>query len=279
MDKIVGLGRATKALTDGFGMLPEYKTYFFDEEVLGDHLTMEAYEEGFPSASIKRKIKGITKKSEVLLLVEGGAPITGATLSLLEMLCKASVSVLYIEPELDMLSLDERENEALLFRALQGLALTGVLDHLYLISRPAVESTLGEVALDEVEDEIVAAILNTFAMTNFYEHTDPIKYTEHPIPDGIRIVSFGYLFPDGSETDLYQLEGIKDKKLYYGVPEESIKDTSLLGKIKSKVKEVLDSGSRCSYSVYQIEGLVKQSFVRNYTDFPQERRQKSSFAD
>ena len=266
MDKIVGLGRATKALTEGFAALPEYKTYFFDEEALGDHPTMESYEEEFPTASVKRKIKGITKKSEVLLLIEGGSPITGVTLSLLEVLCKASVSVLYIEPELDMLSSDNRENEALLFRALQGLALTGVLEHLYLVSRPAVESTLGEVALDKVEDEIIAAILNAFTMTNFYEHTSPVKHTEHTIPDGVRIVSLGYLLPDDSEVDLYPLVGPKDKKLYYGIPKECIKDTSLLGKIRSKVREVLDESCRCSYSVYQIEGLANQSFVRNYTD-------------
>lgn len=271
MDKIVGLGSATKPLIDGFGGLPEYKTYFFDEETLGDHSTMESYEENFPTASIKRKIKGITKKSEVLLVIEGGGPITGATLALLEILCKAKVSVLYVEPELDMLPLPNKENEGLLFRALQGLALSGILEHLYLVSRPAVEATLGDIALDEVDAGITKAILSVFTMTNFYEHISPIKQAEHIKPEGVRIATFGHLLPDNTETSFYPLSGTKDKKLYYGIPEAEMKDTSLLGKIKSKVKEEVDDGTRCAYAVYQIEGSENQSFVRIYTDFSQNR--------
>ena len=133
MYNVVGVGKGVKNLMESFDQYKEYNTFYIDEEILGSFQTMVEYENNFPATAVKKKLKGITKNSEVLYVVEGGEHISGASLRIFEVLKKASVRVLYIIPDRNVLNERERANESLTFRAFQDIARSGGLEQIILI--------------------------------------------------------------------------------------------------------------------------------------------------
>ena len=88
MYNVVGVGKGVKNLIESFDQYKEYKTFYLDEEILGNFSSMVDYENNFPVTAVKKKLKGITKNSEVLYVIEGGQNLSGASLRILEILKK-----------------------------------------------------------------------------------------------------------------------------------------------------------------------------------------------
>ena len=80
MYSIVGVGKGVKNLMQCFDQYKEYKTFYLDEEALGNFSSMADYENNFPTTAIRKTLKSVTKNSEVLCVLEGGDHISGATL-------------------------------------------------------------------------------------------------------------------------------------------------------------------------------------------------------
>ena len=53
MYSVVGVGKGVENLISSFKQYKEYKTYFLDEEILGDFSSMEEYENNFPITAVK----------------------------------------------------------------------------------------------------------------------------------------------------------------------------------------------------------------------------------
>jgi len=270
---IVGVGKSVKTLMESFGQHKEYKTFYLDEDMFGDYSSMQEYEDKFPLSSVKKALKGITKKSEVLYVMEGGSHISGVSLRLLEILKKASVTILYVVPDRDILTMEERENENLTFSALQDIVRTGDLDRIYLVDLGLVEDYLGDVPLQNFDTALVQTISSTFAMLNYFDHTEPLKTNKKEMPVAVRISTFGLLDSEDKEHLFYNLENVKDKEYFYGVTKEDMKKSSLLREIRSRTKS-LAKDARCYYSIHSIESDNIQKYVRAHTDRCQIRNEK-----
>ena len=270
MFKVVGVGSGDKSILESFDKYPEYKTFHLDEGVLGDFPTMEQYEEKFPVSAVRKFLKSITKNCEVLYVVEGGAPVTGASLRILEILKRATVSVLYLSPDKTLLGEQEENNEELVFMALQDIVRSGGLKEIFLVDMELVEATLGDVPLEEYDKMITENIVTTFAMLNYFDHVDPVKTTKKKRPVAVRVGTFGFLTPEGEEFPFFNLQNIKDKEYCYGITKEEMKESSFLQKAKKQVKSNSDK-SRCSFSIYSIDAEENQGYLRAYTDICQTR--------
>ncbi len=268
MYSVVGVGKGAENLIDSFKQYKEYKTYFLDEEVLGDFSSMEEYEDNFPVTAVKRKLKGITKKSEVLYVVEGGENISGASLRILEILKKASVTILYIVPDRGVLNEQKKQNESLTFGAFQDIVRSGDLDQIILVDLERVEAFLGDIPLENYDKALAYNIVSTFAMLNYFDHIEPIKSTKKQLPVAVRISTFGLFDSDGEEYLFYDLQRIKDKEYCYGVTQEDMKKSSLLREVKDKIKTT-EKNMRCHYSIHLIDSEQTQKYIRAYTDICQ----------
>ena len=273
MYNVVGVGKGVKNLIESFDQYKEYKTFYLDEEILGNFSSMVDYENNFPVTAVKKKLKGITKNSEVLYVIEGGQNLSGASLRILEILKKASVTILYVVPDRNILSDQGRENESLTFRAFQDIVRSGDLDQIILIDLERVEAFLGDIPLENYDKVLAYNIVSIFAMLNYFDHTEPIKTTKKSLPIAVRISTFGLLDPEGKEFMFYDLEKVKDKEYCYGVTEKEMKKSSLLREIRKKTKSTTQS-ARCYYSIYQIDSEENQKYIRTYTDICQTRNKK-----
>ena len=273
MYSIVGVGKGVKNLMQCFDQYKEYKTFYLDEEALGNFSSMADYENNFPTTAIRKTLKSITKNSEVLYVLEGGDPISGATLRILEVIKRAKTTVLYVVPDRDILTDQEKYNESLTFRALQDIARCGDLEQVILVDLNRVEVFLGDIPLENYDAILAHNIVNTFAMLNYFDHIDPVKTTKKKLPDAVRISTIGILSPDDEECMFYDLQWIKDKEYCYGVTDEDMKKSSLLREIRSKIKKS-NKDTRCYYSIYSIESDQVQKFLRTHTDICQTRNEK-----
>jgi len=266
--KIIGVGEAVKDVIAAFDKYPEYKTYYFNESDLGDYSSMQEYEENFPVSRVRKNLKTVTKNCEALFVVQGGAPVVGASLRMLEVLKRAKVSILYLSPDTTLLNQKEKEWAEFSSATFQDIVRSGWLEKLLMVDLEIMESVIGEVSLSDYDRAVAENVVGTFAMLNYFDHTDPVKSTKNKLPAAVRIGTFGLLSDDGEEVLFYDLQNIKDREYCYGIPIKETKSGIFLKKIKKQIKDNLGK-SRCCFSVYAIKSEKHQGYVRAFTDICQ----------
>ena len=154
---------------------------------------MDDYEYKLDQDSVAVYLRSIKKKDEILLVLEGGDPISGATLKILETIKGSKMNVLYIVPDRSMCSEIQRRDDKIAFNVLQEYARSGVFEKIFLVHRQAVDSLIGDVSIQEYENSVCYFISYVVAMINFFDHTTPIlanKIEPHTIS---RIATFGVI--------------------------------------------------------------------------------------
>jgi len=275
---ILGLGRAGCAIADCFSKFPQYRAYKVDVGLKGEdcfHIpertSHEEYEKKFPS--MKRKLKDI--KGDTLFVLTGAGSISGGALRLLSQLEGVTLSVLYVEPDLSLLSEVEQQQEKIVKNVLQEYARSGRFERMYLVSNQAIEECVGEVPIIEYYSTINQAIVNTFHMTNVFARSEPILGTfTQPAPIA-RISTLGVVDMEKNEEKwFYPLRSPRDVVYYYGINEEDLKtDGTLFKKITNYIKGMAIDKVNVSYGVYSTDYEQKycycikhSSVVQSYLD-------------
>lgn len=275
---ILGLGRAGCAIADCFGKFPQYNIYKVDTGIKGPgcfHVTErtshEEYEKKFPS--LKTKLKGIS--GETLFIVTGAGTISGGALRLLQQLENVELSVLYIEPDLSLLSETEKMQERIVKNVFQEYGRSGLFERVYLVSNPAIEACVGEVPISSYYDTLNQAIVNTLHMVNVFKNCEPLLGTFTQPAEIARISTVGVVDVEKNEEKwFYDLRSPRDVVYYYGINEEDLKnDSKLFKQITSYIKSMAVDKVSVSYGVYETSYEQKycycikhSSIVQSYLD-------------
>ena len=261
MDKVIGLGKTGCNVAEHLSEHPEYRIYKIDSSIdergslsLGECQAMDEYERAVDQDEVSVYLRSIKPDDEVLVVLEGGDPVSGAILKVLETIKDSKLTILYICPDRTMCSEIQRRDDKVAFGVLQEYARSGVFENIYLIDRVAVENLVGDVSIQEYENSICNFISYVVAMINFFNHTKPVLANKLE-PHGIsRIGTFGISSLDENEGDvrlLFPLEGARDVHFFYGIPQTDLdQDPSLTKKIKNHVKSHKSGDVSTSFSVY-----------------------------
>lgn len=261
MDKVIGLGKAGCAVAEQLTAYPEYRIYKIDADIdergslsLEPQSSHAAYEQNIDQQEVEVYLRSIKSEDRVLLVVEGGDPVSGATLKILETIKDSSLTVLYICPDRLMSSEVQKMDDRVAFNVLQEYARSGVFEKIFLVDKLTVESLIGDVPIQEYEKSISYFIAYVVAMINYFNHTEPIlanKLEPHTIS---RLATFGVSSLEEGQQDiklLFPLESARDIHFFYGVPETILaEDSSLTKKIKNHVKSYKNEDVSSSFSVY-----------------------------
>mgnify|MGYP003149716798 CR=1 FL=1 len=261
MDKIIGLGKLGCAVAEELTAYPEYRIYKIDAEIeergslsIGTQKDMEAYEVNFDTVEAEVYLRSVKKGDEVLLIVEGGDPISGCCLKLLSCIKDAAINVLYIAPEREMISEVQKRDDRICFNILQEYARSGLFQSLSLARKTLIEQLMGDVSIQEYEKSISYFISYMIAMMNYFEHTDPIVANKISPVEWCRINTYGISSLNEDEEDvnlLFPLTAISDLHFFYGIPEKMLEDDpTLMKKIKKHVKSFKQDNISTSFSVY-----------------------------
>ena len=254
METIIGLGEAGCKISNLFAQYPQYKTFCIDTQNKGyknfkkikEQASIEDYEKRF------RKIKFGDKLGDVCLVLAGSGNITGISLRLLQSLKNYNLSVLYIQPDIDMLAPDARKREFAVRNILQEYARSGLLEEIILVDNVEVENIVGDTTLNEYWNSINSLIVNTIHMMNVFKHSNSVMATASEEIETARIRTIGQMnFDTSDETMFYNLNFVRDKKYIFALNEKKIEEEpGLLKKINQKIKSISNENVRASYSIH-----------------------------
>jgi len=269
---VIGLGTAGSKIAKAFSKFPQYETYGINtakesDITIKERHSHEEYDKHFPS--LKRKFK--FTNTEVLVAVCGSAQVSGGILRLLHQLKGNKTSVLYIQPDLALVSETQKTQERIVRNVLQEYARSGLIEMIYLMDNLQVEKGIGEVSILGYYDVLNQAIVNTFHMLTIFRNTEPVMGNFiNPSPLS-RIATIGILEVDeGKEKWFYDLTEPRDVVYYYGINEEQLtEDGTLFGKITSYVKDQLLPGIDVSYGVFKTTYDQKYCYCIKYSSVVQ----------
>lgn len=268
---IIGLGNGGNRIADLFASYEQYEVYKIGLDLKQSPKSFnlpvckspESYEENCPD--LKSFFKEV--EDEVLFVMVGSSDITGATLAILEQLKHTNISILYVRPDLNLISQKRLLQEKITFNILQEYARSGLFHKLYLVDNLSMEEIIGEAPITTYHQKINQTIVTTMHMINVFKHTDPIAITNPQTLDINKITTFGILDPrTGKETTFYNLKNITSKFFYYSMSKNQIeKDGKLLQKIKTQVKDNLAENVIGGFGIYQNEYTENYAYIETST--------------
>jgi hypothetical protein len=277
--RVVGLGNAGCNIAKAFSKFPQYETYGIDTSKEADITirtrdTHEAYDKNFPN--LKRKLK-FPSGEEVIVVLAGSGTIAGGILRLLEQLQSQRVTLIYIQPDLDLATTTQRIQERIVRNVLQEYARSGALEAIWLIDNLSLERSIGEVSIMAYYETLNQGIVNTIHMINIFKNTPAIIGTfVRPSPLS-RIATIGIVDMDEEENEekwFYDLTGAQEVVYYYGINKEDLKnDGTLFRKINNFVKSKIEDGIDVSYGVFETTYEQKYCYCIKYSPMVQSYRE------
>ena len=263
MDAIIGLGKAGCAIATEFAKLPNYKNIFrIDSEeqeqpvpnctdiFIARQPRAEEYEA--KTTELKKHFKKL--KGDVLFVVAGGGSISMASLVILENIkAKCDITVIYIRPDVQFLGAEAKLKEKVTYNVFQEYARSGLFKRLYIVSNGMIEKAMGGVSIISYFEKLNQTLVQTFHMMHQFQNMKPVAATFSELPIGTRISTFGLVDIDNDEEKMFfDLDTPTDSVYYFAYNESILKeDTKLLNRIKSMVKNKMESGiARVSYGIF-----------------------------
>lgn len=266
--KVVGLGKFGCGVADQFRQYPEYKVFRISSDLsiknsfyIQPEKNIEEYENNFDDMEANLFFKRFAKDEEVIFILQGGDPVTGATLSILEKIKHARVTILYIKPDKDVSSVIQKRDDKIVYNVLQEYTRSGLLNKMFILEKSRVEEMIGDVPISEYEKSIHHFISYIPAMINYFENAGSILETKMAPLEISRLATYGLASLDKNIDIrfLFPMQGESSAHFYFGIPDEVLAtDNKLMQKIKSQVKRFSKDGVDTGFSVHstELDGVI-----------------------
>jgi hypothetical protein len=242
MYSIIGLGKCGCQIAKNFEYFPQYSVYYIDaaQRCAENFFEMpaqthpEKYEENCPDLS--SFLENVEK--DVCLIIGGSGYISAASLKILEGIRNHNITVLYIRPDVELLTDIRLMQDKVTFNVLQEYARSGVFQNIILVHNNSAANIAGNVSIKKYHEVINQLISSTFNMVNVFSNSDAVVSTFSDILETSRISTLGILnLTTGEEKLFYPIENLQEKKFFYAIPEEELEaNNNLLKDITDQVK-------------------------------------------
>lgn len=276
---IVSLGHAAGKIADAFAKYPNYILFKIDIDIedtkfskcLKTQQTPEEYEQKCPS--LKTFFKAI-KGDEVIFICVGSSPLTGCALRILENLKDKKITVLYIRPDLALLSEKAQMQEKIVFNVFQQYARSALFEKLYIINNTMLEEILGDIPITKYYDKLNELVSSTFHFINVYKHIKPVIENRTEFPEISRIGTIGiHNLENGKDSFFYPIQFKTNQVYYFAYNKETLdKDGKIFQNIKKQLKERIGENTKVSFGIYATEYKENFVFCEAYTHFIQEEK-------
>jgi len=269
MQNIIGLGRAGANIAKGFSEYPQYNIYTIDSERHeGNHFlfpkceTHEEYESATPD--LRGYFKEIGDDEEVLFIIGGAGAISGASLTILEQLKRCKIHLLYIKPDISLISEKRAMRERVTYNILQEYARSGVFERIILIDNLELDKIAGGAPVIGYYSELNKILISAIHMINVFNHSKSVMNTIAKPLEMTRITTLGVLDMEKNEENLFfSLTATREKSYYYAVNSEMLKtDRELFKTITNQLKEKIIEGKlKISYGIYSTQYKKNYGFL------------------
>ena len=200
MISIVGIGNGASAIASKFEQYTQYNVYKLNDKIkssagkkrlLKRFKSPEEYEENKPNLS--KYFSKIDERVQVFII--GSSNSSNYSLCILEQIKDKKIDLIYIKPDIDLLTGTPKLMENTTFGVLQEYARSGVFNSMTIISNKNIEEALGDVPIKKFHDSLNTAIASTLHYLNYFDHNEPeVGVMSTPAPTS-RIRSIGMIDP------------------------------------------------------------------------------------
>lgn len=277
MDTIIGLGEAGCNIAEEFLKYPQYNVYMIDSakrkteakfKKLVARDSHEEYESKCPS--MKAFFKDV--KGSVLFVLGGSGMITGASLKILSYLKKCKINILFVKPDLSLMTENKIIQHKIVFQILQQYARSSVLERMYVVDNVKLENILGELPVIGYYEKINSLVASTVHMLNVYTNINSVMNTFSPPRESARISTLGLLNPEtGIEQTFYDLQHPREKLYFYAINHDKLlSNGSLMKTITGQVKSKAEEKLRTSYGIFSTNYEQDYGYVICHATYVQE---------
>ncbi len=253
---VIGLGNAGCNIADSFAQYPQYKIFKINVDMEGKDCynipileTAEEYE-SYDYPKIRSFFKGV--EGETLFIIGGSGKISCGSLKILENIKRLPVSILYIQPDLDMLDDTQKSQEKLVRNVIQEYARSGIFEKVCLISNNSLDKILGGAPVIGYFDALNELLVPSLHMVNFFSKNKAVSGAIPKAKNTHRIYTVGIFDTQKNEEKMFfPLDNSRNKCYIYGVSEEKLKtDKKLMNKIKKQIESKKEENLDISYAIY-----------------------------
>jgi hypothetical protein len=264
VSSIIGLGKKGCLLARQFQEYPQYRVFLVDTGLTGvANLAipaqdgMDAYEKAFPVPEASIYFRSLHPGDEVTLIVEGGDPLSGCSLSLMNIIKECNLRIIYLVPDRQTNSAIQKRDDKIAFNILQEYARSGLIQEFCIIDLSVVDELIGDVPVGSYQNSLFYFMSYVLATLDFFVHHEPVLTTQTRVPLGARITTIGVASLEEDQIKrvrwLYPLKDILNSHFIYGIPQQLLnEDATLMNKIKDHVKlEISTLSTSGGYSVFE----------------------------
>ena len=253
---VIGLGDAGCNIADSFAQYPQYKIFKINVDTEGEGCynipileTAEEYE-SYDYPKIRSFFKGV--KGETLFIIGGSGKISCGSLRILESIKRLPVSILYIQPDLNMLDDTQKKQEKLVRNVIQEYTRSGIFEKVCLVSNDSLDGIIGGAPIIGYFDALNDLLVPTLHMVNFFSNTKAVSGGIPKAKNTHRIYTVGIFDTQKNEEKMFfSLDNSRNKCYIYGVSEDKLKtDKKLMNKIKKQIESKKEENLDISYAIY-----------------------------
>tara|TARA_R100000458_G_C8216281_1_gene202139 strand:- start:65 stop:910 length:846 start_codon:yes stop_codon:yes gene_type:complete len=278
VETIIGLGNAGCQIADKFAAYPQYTTYKINSEKSKEsnylYITPRDSHEEYEAKTRLKKSFFEDIQGPVLFVVGGSGTISGATLRVLERLKHLDIHVLYVKPDVSLLSEKQEMQHRVVFGVLQEYARCDLLKRMFVVDNANMATIIGDVPMMEYYDRINTMIATSVHMINVCMNSSPVLSTFTDIAESARISTIGLLDPEsGEEAAFYDLEFPRHKLYFYAINRERLEtDGALFKRITGQIKDKNDENLKATFGVYPTDYEEDYAYCIHHATFVQEQK-------
>jgi len=261
MISVIGIGNAATAIARKFAHIENYNVYELNDKVkrnttnkfrLEAFTDPEKYEQNIPDLS--EFFADVRDRVQVFVM--GSSMSSNYTLGVLAQVQSQEIDLIYIKPDVDLLTGTPQLVENITFGVLQEYARSGLFRSITLISNLSLEHVLGEVPIKTHYEVLNDSIFSTLHYLNYFEFSEPEIGSVSKTSDVNRIRTIGMLDVKNLEEKwLFDLDNPREIGYYICINEKKLATEGGLHKklvdmLKEKPKNAY---KKISYAIYETE--------------------------
>ena len=267
---VIGIGNAGCNIAELFKQHKQYHIEQLDEDKgLKKAATVEEYDQ----LNYNPRKKALKTADKGILFVCGSGKVAGVTLRVLEALKRVKMTVVYIIPDLEYSSREEKLRHKAHFNILQQYSRSGLISEMMIMDNKILLEIAGHGTIYKYFDKVNYWIYSTIHTMNYCNNTKP-EYGNLQKPKEIsRISTIGFgNVEENDEKLLFPLDNITETSYIISINEEDLaNDIDLLPNIKAMVGENKQLDRETSFAIWSTTEDTNYYYTKHYTHFIQEK--------
>tara|TARA_Y100000593_G_C4240498_1_gene301877 strand:+ start:134 stop:961 length:828 start_codon:yes stop_codon:yes gene_type:complete len=270
MYSIIGLGNCGCEIAKKFEYFPQYTVYYIDSEERPSERFFkipheehpEKYEQNCPDVS-----QFLQKAdNDICFILGGSGNISACSLRILEKIKDRNITIIYIRPDIELLTGIGLMQEKVTFNVLQEYSRSGLFKNIILIHNNHVADIIGDIPIKKYYDIINDMISATLNMINVFDNSEAVISSDSPLSISSRIATVSIMdIESGNEKFFYPLSKIKEKRYYYAISENDLETKgSLLKNITEQVKKTSKS-SKTNFGIFSTNYDQNFCYILNFS--------------